>query len=224
MDIKTLAGYLDSTNLHPDARQQDIEVLCQEAVEYQMAAVCVHPCRVAAALQILSGTKVHLATVVGFPLGANLTSTKLFEAEQALKQGADEIDMVINLAALKDRDYHLLEHEVSSLAGLKTDYSLVLKVIVETALLTSQELADMSRLLGKWGADYIKTSTGFASRGVSVQDIETIQKHRSPDLKIKASGGVRTLAFARQLIDLGVDRIGTSQAGAILREMEEHKK
>lgn len=218
-----LANLLDSTNLKADAPAREMEMLCQEAVAYGMAAVCIHPYRVELAARLLSGTPVQVCTVVGFPLGANLPATKLYEARCALSQGADELDMVINLAALKDRNYRLLEREVRNLAGLKIDHRLVLKVIVETAVLTPQELADLTCWVSDWGADYIKTSTGFGARGVSWADIETIKAHKSSQLKIKASGGIRTPDLALKLQAAGVDRIGTSQAGAILREMEAGK-
>ncbi|HOQ09796.1 MAG TPA: deoxyribose-phosphate aldolase [Syntrophomonadaceae bacterium] len=215
-----LASYLDSTNLKPDAQWPDIEKLCQDAIDYQMAAVCIHPHWVARAREVLAGTQVQLATVVGFPLGANLIDTKIFEARRALEDGADEIDMVLNLAALAAGDYSLLEREVRSMVSLKLDYPLVLKVIVETALLNTRQLAEITQYLGDWGADYIKTSTGFAQRGVSLEDIEVIRANRNPALKIKASGGIRTLDFALQLIEAGANRIGTSQAMALMRELE----
>jgi deoxyribose-phosphate aldolase len=219
-----LAPYLDSTNLKPDAQWTDIKRLCQEAVDNQMAAVCVHPHWVTRVHQLLIGTPVQLATVIGFPLGSNLISTKLFEARQALEDGADELDMVINLSALKAGDYKLLEKEVCTLASLKVDYPLVLKVIVETALLNAEQLASITRLLGEWGADYIKTSTGFAQRGASLEDLHIITANRNSSLKIKASGGIRTLDFALQLIDAGADRIGTSSAITLVREIEARVK
>jgi len=219
-----IASYLDSTNLQPDAQWADIARLCQEAVAHKMAAVCVHPYWVTRVHSLLMDTPVKVATVVGFPLGANVTKTKLYEARQALQDGAHELDMVINLAALRAGDYHLLEKEVRTLASLKVDYSLVLKVIVETALLTPQQLASITRLLGEWGADYIKTSTGFAARGASLEDLHIIRANRNSSLKIKASGGIRTLDFALQLIDAGADRIGTSSAISLIREMEDNSK
>lgn len=215
-----LASYLDTTNLKPDAQWPDIERLCLDAIDYQMAAVCVHPCWIARAREVLAGSQVQLAAVVGFPLGANLSDTKIFEARRALEDGAIEIDMVLNLAALTAGDYLLLEKEVRSMVSLKLDYPLVLKVIVETALLNSRQLADITRYLGDWGADYIKTSTGFAQRGVSLEDMQVIRSNRGSALKIKASGGIRTLDFALQLINAGADRLGTSQAMSLLREME----
>jgi deoxyribose-phosphate aldolase len=219
-----IASYLDSTNLQPDAQWADIARLCQEAVFYQMAAVCVHPYWVNRVHSLLMDTPVKVATVIGFPLGANVLETKLCETHQALQDGAHELDMVINLAALKAGDYHLLEKEVRTLVSLKVDHPLVLKVIVETALLTPPQLATITRLLGEWGADYIKTSTGFAARGASLEDLHIIGANRNSSLKIKASGGIRTRGFALELIEAGADRIGTSSAISLLREVEDDSR
>lgn len=213
-----LAAYLDHTNLKPEASRQDIESLCHEAVKYSMAAVCVHPGRLVDALPIISGSPVRLCTVIGFPLGAETSATKLFAARNALDYGADELDMVINIGALKDNTRELIRQEIVSLVQLKSEYSFQLKVIVETALLTVEELAAVTCLVSESGADYIKTSTGFSNRGVSLQDIEVIKRNKSERLKIKASGGIRELDFALQLITAGVDRIGTSSGAAMAEE------
>lgn len=215
-----LASYLDSTNLKPEASQKDIAALCQEAARLQMAAVCIHPYRLPQAQAILQGTGIRLCTVIGFPLGAEGKHSKVFAAAAALQAGAQELDMVINLGALKDGDYGKIEEEVNSILQLKQDYPFILKVIVETALLNSNELIDMTHLLGEWGADYIKTSTGFSSRGASLEDIQIINAHRPLGLKIKAAGGIRKLDFALQLIAAGADRLGSSNAGKILEEYE----
>ncbi|HHV16768.1 MAG TPA: deoxyribose-phosphate aldolase [Gelria sp.] len=159
-----------------------------------------------------------LCTVIGFPLGAEDTATKVFAARQALDQGASELDMVINIGAVKDKDFDMVKDEVNSLLELKQDYDFLLKVIVETALLDTDELVILSQLVSESGADFIKTSTGFSTRGVSLEDIKIIKAHKSEDLKIKASGGVRSLDYALQLIDAGVDRIGSSNAATLVRE------
>ncbi|MGE5389669.1 MAG: deoxyribose-phosphate aldolase [Deltaproteobacteria bacterium] len=213
-----LAAYLDHTNLKPEAARSDIESLCHEAVKYGMAAVCVHPGRLVNALSIISGSPVRLCTVIGFPLGADTAATKLFAARNALDQGADELDMVINIGAIKDNNYSLVKQEINSLLELKPEYDFLLKVIVETALLTSAELAAVTTLVSESGADFIKTSTGFASRGVSLQDIEIIKQYKSDRLKIKASGGIRELEFALRLLEAGVDRIGTSSGAGLVEE------
>lgn len=213
-----LAKYFDSTNLKPEATENDIRLLCTEAVKYSMAAVCIHPGRLAVARQYLQASQVKLCTVLGFPLGADMLSTKIYAAQMALDQGADELDMVINIGAVKDNNYKLVEQEITSLLGLKNHYPLAAKIIVETALLTSEELITLTRLVSDTGADYIKTSTGFGPRGVSREDINIINANKGDKLKIKASGGIRTLDFALELIAAGVDRLGSSNAAKILEE------
>lgn len=213
-----LAAYLDHTNLKPEATRQDIESLCEEAIKYGMAAVCINPGRLETAARFLVGSAVKLCTVIGFPLGADAPSTKLFAARNALEAGANELDMVINIGALKDGNYTLVKAEITDLLKLKPDYDFQLKVIVETALLTRDELVTMTGIVNGSGADFIKTSTGFSSRGVTLEDIHIIKQHKSDQLKIKASGGVRELVFALQLLEAGVDRIGTSSGGQLVEE------
>lgn len=213
-----LASYLDSTNLRPDASAKQIAILCDQAAMYQMAAVCINPYRVALACQNLLHTGVKVCTVIGFPLGAEPVKNKIFQAAQALENGADELDVVINLGAVKDQDHHTVESEIHSLLRLRHESPFLLKVIVETALLQEQELLQLTRLLGEAGVDYIKTSTGFSSRGVNLQDIALIKSVKSDRLKIKASGGIRTLDFALQLLEAGVDRIGSSSAADLVEE------
>jgi len=215
-----LASYLDSTNLRPEAAEKDIRALCREAALYNLAAVCVLPYRVGLAARLLEGSPVKTCTVIGFPLGADGLATKLYAATQALGEGADEIDMVINIGALKDRDLSTVIWEIDSITSLKDRYSFVLKVIVETALLNPQELAEITVLLGECGVDYIKTSTGMSARGVSLKDIEIINQHRPKHLKIKASGGIRELDFALQLLEAGVERLGTSSAAKLMEDYQ----
>lgn len=213
-----LASYLDSTNLKADAAAVQIENLCIEAAKYHMAAVCIQPCRLPLAHALLQDSGVKTCTVIGFPLGADGLNSKRNLAHEALADGADELDMVINLGALKDGDYAKVEAEVKALLTLKKEREFILKVIVETALLRREELIVLTRMLNGSGADYIKTSTGFSTRGASLEDIEVIAAHREPHLKIKASGGIKTLDFALQLITAGADRLGTSNAGLIMEE------
>jgi len=213
-----LAGYLDSTNLKPEASKKDIEKLCFEAVKYKMAAVCLHPYRIPIARPILKDSGVKLCTVIGFPLGADGLDTKIFAARQALQAGAEELDMVINLGAVKDKEWDTVFEEIEEVTKLKNDYDYLLKVIVETGLLTVTELKLVTRYLNKSRADFIKTSTGLSTRGVSLEDIKLINSLRSPELKIKASGGIRELDFALRLLAAGADRLGTSQAGSLADE------
>ncbi len=216
-----LASYLDSTNLRPEASEIDIRQLCMEAALYKMAAVCIHPYRLVLAKRLLAESAVKLCTVIGFPLGADGLSAKVYAASQALEAGADELDMVINIGAVKDEDYDTVIREINAVQALKQERDFVLKVIVETALLTETELAMMTIYLGETGADYIKTSTGFSQRGVTMKDIEIINGHKSEQLKIKASGGIKDLNFALQLLEAGVARLGTSRAAILI---EEHKR
>lgn len=213
MDIASL---IDSTNLRPEASASEIETLCREAVSYKMAAVCINPFRLPLARRLLAGTEVKLCTVIGFPLGADGLESKVCCASKALEFGADELDMVINIGAVKDEDYDTVIREVEAVLALKQQQDFVLKVIVETALLTGLELAMLTIYLSQTGADYIKTSTGFASRGVSLEDIEIINGHKEERLKIKASGGIRDLDFALDLIRAGVNRLGISRAKELI--------
>ncbi len=216
MNMK-IASYLDSTNLKSDSSSSDITKLCNEAKLYNMAAVCILPYRIQLATSLLKGSTVKVCTVIGFPLGADKSEVKLYAAKQALEDGAQELDLVINIGAIKDNNYNLVENELNLILQLKREYDFLLKVIVETALLTEKELISLTKLIGRLKCDYIKTSTGFAGRGVNIEDIETINQYKSEELRIKASGGIRSPDFARQLIDLGVERIGTSNAIAILK-------
>lgn len=213
-----LAGYLDSTNLKAEAREQDIRLLCEQAARCKMAAVCVNPYRLPLAAEYLLDSEVKLCTVIGFPLGAEHSSTKLFAARLALQQGAQELDLVMNIGAFLEGFFQQVKNEIQFLLALKNDYDFALKVIVETALLNEVELGQAAGLISDTQADFIKTSTGYASRGVSLKDLEIINAHKRKDLKIKASGGVKELDFALQLIAAGVDRIGSSNALHLLEE------
>lgn len=212
------SSYLDSTNLKPEATKDDIKTLCQEAIDYEMAAVCIHPFRLSLAEQVLKGSPVKLCTVIGFPLGAEKTETKLYSARGALGDGADELDMVINIGMVKDKKFKEIEKEICSILKLKNEYEFLLKVIVETALLRDFELVFLTQIISLVEADFIKTSTGFSSRGVVMRDIEIINTHKSEQLKIKASGGVRELGLALELINAGVHRIGSSNARYLVEE------
>ena len=212
------SSYFDSTNLRPEATADDIRMLCQEAMDYEMAAVCIHPFRLALASQMLKGSRVKACTVIGFPLGAEKMKTKLYSARTALTDGADELDMVINIGMVKDKKFTEIEREIKNILELKNEYEFLLKVIVETALLEEFELVYLTEIISLAEADFIKTSTGFSARGVSIQDIAIINAHKSKELKIKASGGIRELDFALELINIGVHRIGSSNARFLVEE------
>lgn len=210
-----LASYLDSTNLKPDSSTQDIITLCEQAARYSMAAVCVTPYRLPLVKRILSGSPVKACTVIGFPLGADPAYLKWRQAQWALENGADELDMVVNLGAVKDRQWDVVNQEIAGIMQLKSQYSLALKVIVETGLLSHSELIAVLGVLEGQEVDFIKTSTGVNSRGASIEDIHSICARRRSHIKIKASGGIKTLEFAWQLVAAGADRIGSSAAAAL---------
>ena len=216
-----LAPHLDHTLLRPDCTADQIRQLCREASEYGFASVCVPPCYVALAAEALAGTAVAVGTVVGFPLGYQDSRTKFREAEYAIEAGATELDMVINMAWLKSGNVAQVEEEIEDLADLAHVHDALLKVIIETALLTEAEIVLAAQLCAEAGADFVKTSTGFASRGASVADVELLRANVPAKMRIKASGGIRTRASALALLAAGADRIGSSNSVALLGEDDE---
>ena len=211
--------YIDHTNLKMDATSEDIARLCREAMEYDFYAVCVHPSYVSLAKDLLKNTNILVATVVGFPLGMNSPKTKVFEAIDAVEMGADEIDMVINVGALKEKEYDYVKGEIE---GIRDSIDgKTLKVIIETSLLTKEEIIKMTEICNETFVSFIKTSTGFGERGASLEDIDIINEHKNEVLEIKASGGIKTLKFADELIKKGVSRIGTSSGVNIMKELEQ---
>ena len=208
--------YIDSTLLKSTSSSKDIEKLCNDAIKYGFATVCVNPCYVLYASKLLSNTNVKVCTVIGFPLGANTTKVKVLEAEDAINNGADELDMVINIGFLKDHNYDYVKREIDELRKIAKDK--ILKVIIETCYLTEEEIIKMTEICNETGVDFIKTSTGFGSRGASFDDIEIINKYKNDKLRVKASGGIRTKEDALKYIELGVSRIGTSNAIGMMEE------
>ncbi len=206
--LKSLAEKIDHTNLRPDASESDIRKLCEESRAHGFAAVCVNPCWVPLAVRSLKGSGVKICTVVGFPLGAAATSVKVFEACQAIADGADEIDMVMNVGALKSKDFQTVRSDMRAVR--EAAKGKILKVILETALLNREEIVRASLYVRESGAEFVKTSTGFSSRGASAEDVKIIREAAGPRIKIKAAGGIRTRAFAEALINAGADRIGAS--------------
>lgn len=215
--MNNYAKYIDHTYLKADATNEDIKKLCSEAIEYGFYSVCINPVHVPLAKSYLSNCEVKVCTVVGFPLGANIIETKVFETKKAIEDGADEIDMVINISALKDNNFDYLESEIRSIKSICANK--VLKVIIETAYLNKEEIIKITKLLSDVGVNFIKTSTGFASRGASIDDILTIKSVIDTNLEIKASGGIRSFPEFKQFIDLGVKRVGTSNGIKILEEV-----
>ncbi|HQC54535.1 MAG TPA: deoxyribose-phosphate aldolase [Clostridia bacterium] len=215
MDFKYILSKTDHTLLKPGSTEKEILNLIQEGLEYKVASICIPPSFVHFAHQ--TSKDINICTVVGFPNGYNTTSTKLKETEQALKGGASEIDMVINIGALKDKKYKLVEDEIREIKDIT--HNNILKVIIETCLLTEEEKITMCKIISDAGVDYIKTSTGFSIAGATVSDIELFKKHVDSKVKIKAAGGIRTLEDAKMYLDLGCDRIGASSIVAAVKHI-----
>jgi deoxyribose-phosphate aldolase len=218
LDLAQIAKMIDHTLLKADATEEQIDHLCAEARQYEFGAVCVNPVWVVRCVQQLEGTDVEVCTVVGFPLGANLSRVKQFETEQALTDGATEIDMVINIGALKSGRASHVQDEISQIAQLCHDQGAICKVIIETSLLSEEEKVLACRLVTEAGADFVKTSTGFGPGGATVSDVALMRRTVGPDMGIKAAGGIRTFETARQMIAAGATRIGASAGTKILKE------
>jgi len=214
-----IAKLIDHTLLKPDATKGDIQRLCEEAKKYGFWSVCVNPNYVSLATNILGETHVRVCSVVGFPLGANKPEVKAFEAERAINDGAHEIDMVINVGALKSRDYELVKEDIREVVErAKTRKDTVVKVIIETGLLTEDEKVLACKLVKESGADFVKTSTGFNAPGANVHDVKLLRSAVGSNFGVKASGGIRTYCDATKLIEAGANRIGTSSGVAIMAE------
>lgn len=209
-----LNQYIDHTNLKATADQSAIEKLCQEAVEYHFYAVCVNGSNLKLARQVLKHSAIKIASVIGFPLGASTTNSKVFEAMDAINYGAHEIDMVINIGQLKSKAYQAIENEITLVKKNIGDG--LLKVIVENCFLTDEEKETICKIVINSGADFIKTSTGFGTGGATIDDIKLMKSIVKDQLKIKASGGLRDQQTMQQYIELGVDRIGTSSGIQIM--------
>lgn len=210
-----LSKYIDHTLLKADATQEQIEKLCQEAAEYKFKSVCINPAYVSLASELLKESDSLVCTVIGFPLGANTTAVKVFEAQQAVKDGADEIDMVINISKAKDGDWDYVLKDIQEVVQA-VDASITTKVIIETALLTKEEIAKASQVVKESGADFVKTSTGFSTGGATVEDVKLMREAVGPDFDIKASGGVSNYDEAIEMIEAGATRIGASKGIAIV--------
>lgn len=212
MDDAYILSHVDHTLLTATASWGEIEKLCNEAVKHNTASVCVPPCYIARIRKAFP--KLNICTVIGFPLGYDSASTKAAAAQTAIADGADEVDMVINITDVKNGDFEAVKAEISALK--KTAGTRILKVIVETCYLTQDEKAALCRAVTEAGADYIKTSTGFGTAGAVMEDVELFKKHIGPDVKIKASGGIRTREDMVAFLEAGCDRLGTSSAVKLL--------
>ncbi|HSJ70392.1 MAG TPA: deoxyribose-phosphate aldolase [Acidimicrobiia bacterium] len=205
-----LAKYIDHTLLRPDATLAEIEVLCDEALAFGFASVCINPTWVRVAAERLRGSSVKVCTVIGFPLGANTPDIKSMEARKALREGAREVDMVINIGALKSGDLELVRMDIEKVVDAAHESGAICKVILETSLLTDEEKVIASSLAKQAKADFVKTSTGFSGGGATVYDVALMRETIGPDMGVKASGGVRTLEDAEDMIAAGATRIGAS--------------
>ncbi len=214
MTNQEMLSHVDHTQLKAFATWEDIAKLCDEAVEFGTASVCVPPCYIKR-IHDTYGDKLNICTVVGFPLGYSVTAAKVAEVEQALADGCNEIDMVVNISDVKNGLFDKVEEEIRTLKAACGDH--ILKVIIETCYLTEEEKIAMCKAVTNAGADYIKTSTGFGTDGATRADIELFKAHIGPDVKMKAAGGVSTLADLEMFLKLGCDRIGTSRAVGLLK-------
>ena len=209
MEIKDMLKHVDHTKLQAYCTWEEIETLCKEAIEYETASVCIPPAYVEQVFKNF-GDKVNICTVIGFPLGYQVTAAKVAEAQEAIAQGCNEIDMVINLTDVKNGLYSKVEEEIRTMKKACGEH--VLKVIIETCYLTESEKIAMCKAVTNAGADYIKTSTGFGTGGATVEDVKLFKEHIGPKVKIKAAGGVSSVEDLQTFLELGCDRIGTSRA------------
>ncbi len=209
MEIKDMLKRVDHTKLQAYCTWEEIQTLCEEAIEYETASVCIPPAYVQRVHEAY-GEKINICTVIGFPLGYQVTAAKVTEAVEAIKQGCNEIDMVINVTDVKNGLFDKVEEEIKAVKAACGDH--ILKVIIETCYLTEEEKIAMCKAVTNAGADYIKTSTGFGTGGATVEDVKLFKEHIGPKVKIKAAGGVSSIEDLKTFIELGCDRIGTSRA------------
>lgn len=215
MDRNQIMEKVDHTLLAQTATWEEIERICSQAIKYNTASVCIPPSYVKRAADYLNG-KIKVCTVIGFPNGYNTTKVKIAETEDALQNGADEIDMVINLGDVKNSQFHKVKDEIKALKQICGDH--VLKVIIETCLLTREEKIKMCQVVSESGADFIKTSTGFSTAGATFEDIRLFKENVVPHVKIKAAGGISSFDDAEKFVELGADRLGTSRLVKILEQ------
>lgn len=215
MNINDILSKCDHTLLGQTATFEDIKKLCDDGMRFKTASVCIPPCYVGRAKSYV-GDNLAICTVIGFPNGYNSTAVKVFETKQAIADGADEIDMVINIGELKAKNYEYVLNEIKQIKAACG--SKILKVIIETCLLTDEEKVEMCKLVTEGGADFIKTSTGFSTGGATAKDVDILAKNVGKGVKVKAAGGIKTIADAEEFIALGADRLGTSRIVKIVKE------
>jgi deoxyribose-phosphate aldolase len=217
MKKKEIAGLIDHTLLRPDANREDIKKLCKEAIQYNFYSVCIHPFFITPAKQLLKDSPVKITTVIGFPLGMTLAEVKVYEARNASLMGADELDVVINLGALKSGDWNTVRKDISDV--ITATRGLVHKTIIETCYLSDDEKRKVVKIALEQGSEFIKTSTGFGPSGAKIRDIKMIKKIVGDNAKIKAAGGIKTLKKLLGMLEAGASRIGTSHGVRIIKEL-----
>jgi deoxyribose-phosphate aldolase len=218
-----ICSYIDHTLLKPTAMVADINKVCEEAVQYNFAAVCIPPPFVKEAKRITQNSLVKVATVIGFPFGYSAIEAKIAEIILAIVDAVDELDVVINISAIKNNDWQYLANEINTILPIIQSKQKLIKVIIESGVLMDEEIIRCCTLYGAAGVDFLKTSTGYAEKGASVEAVELMKKNLPASVKIKASGGIRTYEFAKKLIDAGASRIGCSASVSIIKEEENHK-
>lgn len=219
MKREEIEKIIDHTILKADAKAEKVKQLCTEALENGFASVCVNPCNVTLAAEMLKGSGVKVCTVIGFPLGATTSQVKAYETEEAIKNGAEEVDMVINIGRLKDKDYDYVREDIKAVVNTAKGKALT-KVIIETCLLTDEEKVMSCKLAKEVGADFVKTSTGFSTGGATIEDIKIMRETVGKDIGVKASGGVHNFLQAKAMVDAGATRIGASASIAICEGAE----
>lgn len=218
MTAQQLSQYIDHTILKSDANSDDIKQLCHEAIEYNFKAVCVNPTFVKQAFELLSDTDVLVCSVIGFPLGANTTRTKVFETQNVIDLGADEIDMVVNIGHIKAAKFDLVKKDIEAVFNCVVKNNKILKVIFENSLLSDDEIKALTVICSDIGVDFIKTSTGFGSHGATLEHVSIMNKYKTENVQIKASGGIRDKESAIKMINAGATRIGTSSGILIVSD------
>jgi deoxyribose-phosphate aldolase len=213
-----IAPYIDHTLLKQTSTLSEIENLCKEAIEYKFVAVCVPPLYVKKAKDFLGNSEIKIATVIGFPFGYCAIEAKVAEIILAIVDGADELDMVVNISAIKNGDWNFIANEINTVLPIIKNKNKIIKVIIESGILTDDEIIKCCDIYGAAGVDYVKTSTGFAEKGTSIHAVELIRTHLADSVKIKASGGIRSYSFAKELINAGANRIGCSASVQIVKE------
>ncbi len=213
-----IAEYIDHTILKPTTTLPEVKKVCAEALQYQFAAVCIPPLYVKKVKEILNGSKVKVATVIGFPFGYNSIESKVTEIVLAIVDGADELDMVINISAIKNDDWNFIANEINTIMPIVRSKNKIIKVIIESGILTDDEIIKCCDIYGAANVDYVKTSTGYAEKGATVHAVKLLRAHLADTIKIKASGGIKSYAFAKKLIEVGATRLGCSSSVEIVKE------